>query len=208
MAELVSTIVIKVFQKSLAAAFHDLMRRRTETARQILLSQLASGDANIQDIADIDEAVAMAFEYMSAAHRGAARVNLRLMAQVMQGQIQNSPPLYADNFLRWASLLASLSREEIIAVTAYRKMWIRHELERKGQDPNAGNDKREVDVLIGPGRVFKDGAEFHRTISALIRTGLVVAASGWGSLVYEPTDLLDELLKLVDVEAALREPVR
>ena len=167
MAELVSGIATKVIEKSLTTAFHELLRRRTEAAAQILLSQLASGDANIADIADIDEAVAMVFEYISAAHRGAARANLRLMAQVLQGQIQNSPPLYADNFLRWASLLASISREEIIAVTAYREMWKRHEAEREGNLPNAGQDNHENDALIGPGKVFKNGPEFHRTISAL-----------------------------------------
>jgi hypothetical protein len=207
MMELVSAIAKEVIDGSLSAAVHALLRRRGERARGILLSELEQGGAVIQDVDDVDPLAAMTFEYMNAAQRGSARMNLKLMAQVLAGQVQ-SPPLYADKFLRWSSLIASLSREEVIALGAYRRMWTRHEDERVRQLPDACKDRREVDAVIGPTKTFGDGSEFNRTLAALARTGLVVPVAAIGGLHYEPTGLLDELISLTDFEAALREPSR
>lgn len=206
MAELASAIVKKLFDEVISFGIESLLRRRLEVAREIFLSQLESGDCLLSDVAEVDEAAAAIFEYLSAAQRGAARANLRLMAQVFSGQIK-TPPLYADEFLRWAGLIASLSREEIIALTVHTKMWKRHKREREAGHDDAGKDTREVKELIDRG-VFRDGREFARVLSALTRTGLVIARSGWGNLIYEPTDLAESFLNLVDTDAALREPRR
>jgi hypothetical protein len=207
MAELVTVVLKKLLDEGISKGIHTLLHRRLEAARQIFLSQLEAGDRLLEEVGEVDDLAACIFEYLSAAQRGAARVNLRLMAQILVGQIQ-TPPIYADNFLRWASLVASLSREEVIAISVHYRMWQRHRLERDGGKEDAGKDTKEVDEVVGHGKPFKNGDEYYRTISAMVRTGLVVPKSGWGSLIYEPSDLMDKIAGLVDIEAALREPLR
>jgi hypothetical protein len=108
----------KVLDVAWDQAKSHLMARRAGTARKILIEELERGDANPADVDDVDEAAAMVFEYANAAERGAARRNLRLLAQVLAGSIITKP-IYADEFLRWSRILADLTREEILVLGLY-----------------------------------------------------------------------------------------
>ncbi len=60
-----------------------------------------------------EEFLSMFLRYIRSAQEGAARKNLHLMADVMAGMIERDA-IYADDFLREASVLSELSGKEII----------------------------------------------------------------------------------------------
>src|SRR5687767_13911055 len=90
---------------SLAAeALARVMRRREGNAREILRTELAAGRIDIAIAMSEDEAAAILFRYIRAAQEGAARRNLRLLAQVIRGQLVLGT-LVADRFLYLADMI-------------------------------------------------------------------------------------------------------
>jgi hypothetical protein len=183
------------------------MGRRAQAARDILQEQLARAEINIADAADKDEAAAMVFEYAEAARQGSARRNLRMLAQIIAGELA-TPPIFASEYLRWSHILADLSRQEIIALAKLHQV---HQM----PDYFVGDQKQwneiEARVLLDLQQqgVVSTKIELHSILGALQRTGLVVySAGGFGGAWHLPSPRLDALLKLVDIEAALAEPDR
>ncbi|MEY4965099.1 MAG: hypothetical protein RL274_682 [Pseudomonadota bacterium] len=115
MSALIVAIVGDLFKEGVSAIFHYTIKGRVDRAKAILLKELEKGNATLFDVSDVDEVAAMTFEYLTAAQRGAARMNLRILFQVFSGVV-NAKPVYADDFLRWSSDLSTLSREEAIAL--------------------------------------------------------------------------------------------
>lgn len=58
------------------------------------------------------------YRYARAVHEGVGRVNLRLLAAVLAGQLAHGA-VYADEFYRWADVLAGLTTEEIVVLAGY-----------------------------------------------------------------------------------------
>jgi hypothetical protein len=199
--ELVTWLVGEVFDAALSETWQALLNRRAQTARKILTEELQRGNAHLVDIADRDEAAAMVFEYAEAAKRGAARRNLRLIAQVLTNQVAQSPPLYADEFLRWASLLASLSREEIILASTMLRLWS-HPMARSSVE---GTTLAVKDELVGLTKTFPKDNEYEATAFALSRTGLIIPVSGYGGTHHEPTKRLENLARMANLEGCSRE---
>lgn len=196
-----SELVPQVLKKSLGA----ILKRRAQIASEILLDELSRGNALIHEVADVDEGAAMIFEYGFAAQRGAARRNLRLLAQVFVGLLKQTPPLYADEFLRWSSVLADLSREEIVLLAVLHKCWQKNRDEKDVAIPvNAAKSE-----LVGSDKVFSNDEEFSYTAAALIRTGLVVLLPGWDGMSFPKTTAkLDKLLRIAQIEDVIAESER
>ncbi|MGI4807500.1 MAG: hypothetical protein ACRYF2_05255 [Janthinobacterium lividum] len=104
-----------------AIAAQHLLRRRVEWARDILLDELRQGEKTLSDL-EVEEVVAVLLRYARAAQEGTARLNLRLMAKVIAGQVERGV-LYADEFLRNADLIAGLKREEVILLGTIHRHW-------------------------------------------------------------------------------------
>ncbi|GAA0546811.1 hypothetical protein FHS83_000797 [Rhizomicrobium palustre] len=194
--QIASELVSKVLDLSLGA----IWEQKKKIAAEILLSELARGEAPIQEVARVDEAASMIFEYGFAAQRGAARRNLRLLAQVFAGLLKQTPPLHADEFLRWSGVLADLSREEIILLATLHKHW-----QVNRDEPNADvpfNAAKEE--LVGNCKTFSTDEEMHFTATALIRTGFLVLLPGFEA--YPKTTLkLEHLLNMARIEDVLAE---
>lgn len=211
----IADILNEIFEDGLKWPFKELLRRRAAAAKEILIAKLRYGAADVTDIADVDEVAAMVFRYARAASEGTARRNLRLMASVLTGQLTRKP-LYADEFLRWADLIASLSREEIIlAVTLSKHLslpddpaWTKTEAgtlittdmqehAKRVAAAHAAAQLAAVAELVGPGKLFEKDDEFELTASALLRTGLVVVRLGG---VFASTSRLDQLVKMINTD--------
>jgi hypothetical protein len=191
---------IKLVPKIVEKAIGLHMKRRAKMASEILLDELSRGSALIQDVADADEAVAMIFEYSFAAQRGAARRNLRLLAQVFVGLLKQTPPLYADEFLRWSSVLADLSCEEIILLATLHKHW---DANRDEQNANRPFDAAKAE-LVGKGKTFSTSEEMHSTAAALVRTGFLMLLPGFEAYP-KTTSKLDVLLSMARIDDVLAE---
>lgn len=156
---------------ALGLGLEQLRARRMETARDIAIRAIGKGAAHKLAVTDADEFVAVSHRYMRAAIEGTARLNLTLMANVMAGQLQESA-LYASDFQRYADLLATMSREEVI----YMGM-----LAAKSEEAAAtsdGEDKSqdiaiEVQKALVPSETFASIGELTTCETALQRTGLI-----------------------------------
>jgi hypothetical protein len=175
------------------------LKRRQDNAREILLDELRQGSKTL-DLDEIEEAVAISQRYNRAAMEGAARLNLRLMAQVIAGQAERGK-LVADEFLYYADIVASLRREELILIGTLYRHWV------SNSSPPLGTSREDLVLQATKSELipnsFATEDEFIATATATMRTGLVVALSAWGGLVYKPTPLLDKFAALASIEEAL-----
>ncbi|CDZ73069.1 Hypothetical protein NGAL_HAMBI2610_46990 [Neorhizobium galegae bv. orientalis] len=172
-----------------------LLRKRAETAREILIEELRQGDRFLEEVSE-DEAAAIIFRYMRAAEEGAARRNLRLLAAVIAGQAAEES-LYADEFLMWADIIASLRSDEIavLAVVHKHAEALNYTVERSGTFWGECMEtlRKEHDFEL----YRSDGAA-----ASLLRTGLIQLLGGLADMghAYLPGKRLSQLGKLIDIE--------
>lgn len=186
-----------------AAAAQGLLRRRAERARDILIEEIRQGKRSLSGL-EVDEATAVLLRYSRAAHEGAARLNLRLMAKVIAGQAECGC-LYADDFLRYADLLVGLRREEIILLGAMHRHWHAAEAQspEHGRRQQATRDRARSELVPVP---FQDDDDFYAAAEAVTRTGLLRTAEAIDDhILIQPTRLLDELYSMAPFEAAVRD---
>jgi hypothetical protein len=192
----------EVFDVALSDAVRKVLSRRADVAKQLLLEELERGTVQIEEVADKDEAAAMVFEYARAAQHGAARRNLRMLAQVLVSGLQ-APPIYADEFLRWSRILADLSREEIILAATLHSHY-------EGV-PSRVNPKAFAGAqteLVGTGLVFSTEEEMQACATSLTRTGLVVMNSVLGGDAPAPTSRLNALMAIIRIADILADGER
>ena len=185
---------------SLAGALSKLVNRRLQAAREILLQELRSGEKQLPPN-QIDEGVAIIYRYQRAAQEGAARLNLRLMAQTIAGKAHLGN-LSADEFLQDADMIASLRREEILLLAKLHSA-SRSETPSKNKPAEESVDPMKwAESQLVPS-VFRNREELEATAAAIVRTGLIKTESGYGAIHYSPTPLLDRLVARAPLEAAI-----
>lgn len=183
------------------ALLTELLKKRLERAREILLSELAAGNIQPGDAA-ADESVAIIYRYQRAAIEGAARLNLRMLAAVFAGQVQGSA-IAADEFLYYADILATLRREELVLLGTL----LRLQKEVAPDAPPRDLHMRVTGVLV-PG-TFKTIDDYSAAAAALQRTGLVAPVlpgqnfGPAGGVIFRPTSLLFKVNALAVIEGVL-----
>jgi hypothetical protein len=189
-------------------------RRRAEQARDILFEELRHANIGDAQVASEDDKIAVIVRYLRAAREGAARLNLRLLAKVIAGQIQLGH-LVADEFLQYAEALASLSRDEIVIIGTMYRLWSAHTMSASANPRTAANLWEEaVEELKCRGM----SAEVIITTAARAqRSGLIYALSAptgvlhgtefASNTVYRVSSQLLDLGTTVDFEDVLRREV-
>ncbi|TLX11758.1 hypothetical protein [Rhizobium sp. MHM7A] len=183
-------------------ALKALLQKRAQKARDILLEEIRLGNRPIT-FKSADEAAAITYRYMRAGEEGAARTNLRLLARVIVGSAEG-PGLYADDFLRWADVLAGLRREEVIVLGVMQRL--------NDQPPNPEHAENRAFLSWRECRTILSadyGMEPQVSVAyanALLRTGLVQLVSGSMEtpMVPHPTTALKDLSALLSVEGIVR----
>jgi hypothetical protein len=186
---------------TLAESVTRLIDGRRRKARDILIEELSQGRALIESVAEVDELAAIFLKYMRAAEEGTARLNLRLMAMTIRGMTHNRV-LTANRFLYYAGFLATLSREEVIAIATPHKNEKQSPDAMLSEEEARGRARARTREELVPA-VFPTERHLNSALQAATRTGLVVAASGWDMLVYETTPLMDEVASLAPFRDAL-----
>jgi hypothetical protein len=185
---------------TLVDSVHRLIDARRRQARDIVIEELSQGRALIESIEEVDELAAILLKYIRAAEEGTARLNLRLMAMTIRG-MTHKRTLTASRFLYYAGFLATLSREEVIALaTLYKNEAL--EPDRISDNEARGRARVRAREELVPA-FFPTERHLNGTLQAATRTGLVVGASGWGALVYETTPLMEEVASLASFRDAL-----
>ena len=188
------------FGSALVESVHLLIDGRRRQARDILIDELRYGQALIESIEDLDELAAVFLKYTRAAEEGTARLNLRLMAMTIRGMTHRRT-LTANLFLYYAGFIATLSREEVIAIaTLYRNE--KMDPDRASDSEARGRARVRTKEELVPA-FFPTERHLNSTLQAATRTGLVVGITGWGALVYETTPLMEEVESLAPFRDAL-----
>jgi len=188
-------------------AVHGLRQKRLEQARDVLIEQMKNGKADIYEAHEVDEFVAIAYRYMRAAQEGTARINLRLLAQIIAGQ-KATKTLKASDFLYYADLVASLRREEIILLGSFARELKNetHIVRENNLDPSRSENTTErratkaLDRLLIPS-TFSSHSELWATVSALSRTGLMlIARPSTGGPYFTLTPIFEKMNALASFE--------
>ena len=185
----------------LALVAGQLLRWRTERARDILLDELRRGERTLS-APEVDETVAVLLRYGRAAQEGTARLNLRLMAKVIAGQIQQKV-LYADEFLRHADVIAGLRREEVILLGALQRHWAAPAVQVMANDHDRMNEAKRLILAELIPVPFIDIVELAATEDAIVRTGFLAGTETFGGTIYKPTRTFQRVCALISLEAAL-----
>ncbi len=179
----------------------QLLRRRAVHARDILLDELRRGERTLS-APEVDETVAVLLRYGRAAQEGTARLNLRLMAKVIAGQVQQKV-LYADEFLRHADIIASLRREEVILLGALQRHWAAPAVQAMANDHDRMNEAKRLMLAELTPVPFIDIVELAATEDAIVRTGFLAGTEVFGGTIYKPTRTFQRVCALISLEAAL-----
>lgn len=179
-----------------------LLQRRVAAARDVLLGEIRRGTKTLE-FHDADEAAAITYRYMRAAEEGAARLNLQLLARVIVGSAEG-PGLYADEFLRWADILAGLRREEVMVLGVIQRF--------SAAEPSALPETSPLTKfwqgcwLALHNEYGMEVGEASAHAAALVRTGLVMPVTDdfFSGLAFVGTQHLAELDAILAVEGVLK----
>jgi hypothetical protein len=179
------------FQALVAA---HVKRKQTE-ATEILIEELKNGwhgEINFDDH-DIDPFIEISFRFAKAIADGAARENLRLLAQVIAGLKKGNKILEPDKFRRWCGILEQLTRDELNLIgIAYRA----RRANPSRTDPDAFSQDMRGELIA---RGYNN-AEIDALCASLVRTGLFATMSAWGGMGYIDTPWLEQLGQLANIE--------
>jgi hypothetical protein len=174
------------------------LERKQKEAAEILIEEVAKGSPEPINFAesDVNPLIEIIYRFSKAAADGAARENLRLLAQVIVG-LKRNKALQPDKFRKWANTLEQLTRDELMVIG--KAIAIKREFDTGSLQFNVPGDfwKNLRSALETSG--YQPG-EIEPLCASLSRTGLLLPASAYGGMIYMPTPWLTELATLADVE--------
>ncbi len=174
-----------------------LQKKRRE-ATNILIEELAKGSPEPPDFTEpnVEPLLGVIYRFSKAVADGAARENLKLLAQIIAG-LKKNKALDPDKFRKWANILEQLTRDELMVIG--KAVSIKRKMTAEGLPFNTNEFANRLRSELTKSRYAP--AEIDPLCASLVRTGLLLAASGYGGvLVPLPTHWLDELGTLADVE--------
>lgn len=181
-----------------AVALQQLLGKRSKEGTRIFIEEMRLGHRLPEELPE-DELASIVFRYSRAALEGTARLNLRLLAATACGHGSNED-LYAEEFLRWANLIADLRREEILLLGEI------HRIKSSGRsfDVAAGIWMEALKILEEQHNIANEDADM--IAAACLRTGLLQFRGGLRDIghAYLPTSRLQKFMLLADVEGVMR----
>jgi hypothetical protein len=175
---------------------------RHEEGRRIFRSELERLGATGEDLSNVDEFAAGAVRYTRAVRDQAAAENLRLLVQAMVG-LARREKLWASDFLQYADILATLSRDEIVVIGAIMAADEKYHAKRQPK-PNEQSIWTEATyVLTREGRPFPSSDYVTAIAVRAQRSGLILPLQLVSGQAYLLSPIGYEVRKVVDIEAAL-----
>lgn len=181
--------------------------KKLEESRDILVDEIQQGDFSRLDD---DDKVSLLYRYTQAAMNGAARINLRLLAKAINSLAQNeklASPIYANEFNRYATVLETLSDEEIQLLASmydYRTKV----LPTYSTISADGHISYNNDYVQNFAKHYKyqnkiSDAEYVSLCTSLLRTGLIYPVNYVRDTKYILSPFFDKIISLVDFQDAL-----
>ncbi|MEK7994672.1 MAG: hypothetical protein AAB403_12780 [Planctomycetota bacterium] len=185
------------------AVLNAYLKKRSDQARDILFDELKRGGLLPEQVAAHDDGIAVIHGYNRAAWEGRARVNLRLLARAITGQLLANN-LVADEFFLYAESLAGLSRDEIIFIATL----LRHSANRPDvPEDQMGEQENLAPWLKALEEMSAEGWNNDKTSAVAgrcLRSGFVILLPTFDRMAYKVSPMLTDLCKTVDFDDALR----
>lgn len=193
---------------TLQGLWNDHQEKCLSSSRDVLFDEIEQG--NIIKIED-DDKVSILHRYIQASMNGSARLNLRLMAKLINSMLKNeniSKGLYASNFNRYARILEDLSYEEVVVLAAlvkYKNEKYVPMMNSFAMHDNSHFSIKAKDYLVH-NKIYKK-AEVEGIMTALLRTGFF-QNNGTDEPLLNFTPQFDEVLNLIDFQDALNKETK
>lgn len=181
---------------TLSLVAQAFVQKKRREAADLLIEEISRGfHGQIEfDRFDIDPLLEIIYRFSKAVDDGAARENLRLLAQIIAG-LKKYKALDSDRFRKWCAILEQLTRDELLVIG--KAIVARREIANSETDVANDFCQRLFFALEQAGYSKEEVGALLTTVS---RTGLVVPQSAYDGMVYMPTPWLDELGRLADLE--------
>lgn len=158
----------------------SFFEKRKELLRSVILSEIRQGDfSRVNE----DDMIAICYRLLHDAMEGVAKNNLCLMARLICGLNKNGQ-LTANNFQKYAKILADLDENEIVFLATSIKYINQYNNEFKMYDKALDNALIEI---FGEKKEEKFAdKKYEALLVGLQRTGLIVKNSmGWSGYSYK-----------------------
>ncbi len=178
-----------------ASAIARYLLGRQGAGRGILRSELERAGATAADFRDADQFAAAAVRYMRAARDQAADENLRILARAMIG-LARRDELWASDFLKYAEILAQLSRDELIVIG-----WLMRADAKLAPPPPPGST--DLWQTLKMADLFPSEEYLAAVAARAQRSGLISPITGFDGTHYELSPIGREVRAVVDISEAL-----
>lgn len=175
---------------------------RHEEGRRVFRSELERLGATAEDLADVDEFAAGAVRYTRAVRDQAAAENLRLLVQAMVG-LARREKLWASDFLKYADILATLSRDEIIMIGAIMSADKKYHAAPQPKPKEQSIWSDALYTVSGGGRPFPNSDYATAVAVRALRSGLILPLQLMSSPAYLLSPIGYEVRTVIDIDAAL-----
>lgn len=181
------------------------LNKKMEEKRDILIEEIRNGGLGL-DNSDKDDFVTSVCRIHMAIFQGAGITNIRLLAKLLVGMEKNSIHVYADQFLRYAGMLESLSVEEIQILGIFsRKLKECLSTEELNQKWDDNVYSKLSDVSRKTHQEFTNSGlgtnqDFVAYNAAISRTGLLIPEILVNGMSFYPSPLFVKLIEIIEVD--------
>lgn len=189
-------LLTKVSTSIGSKALEEYHKNKLKILRDEVLCEIRGGDfSRVQE----EDLISISYRLYNDTIEGVAKNNLRLMCQVIRGMNEKNI-LTAQNFRKYADVLASLDEEEVYLLGKIAK----HYNKLKHTDTRFSSKSIDDAIVEILGREFvKEEPEishFESLLQGLLRTGLIMQNTGFAAegVEYEITLPLINLIKYTD----------
>jgi hypothetical protein len=182
---------------TLVSVAEGFLAKRRREAANVLIDEIQNGyhgPINFEEH-DVDPLIDIILRFSKAVADGAAKENLRLLAQIIAG-LKKNKALEADRFRRWCGVVEHLTRDELVVIgMAYRA---KKAITAAGL--NAPNDFwQRLQAALKEGGYAAN--EIPPLCASVSRTGVLVPLGALSSVAYVASPWLVELGELADLES-------
>ncbi|HUC61614.1 MAG TPA: hypothetical protein VMF53_06630 [Alphaproteobacteria bacterium] len=189
-----------------STAITEVLIANEDRAERILRGAVERWGVEAHEFEAPNQLAAAIIRYADVARHQAAAENLEVLADAMLG-LARRHVLFASDFLKFAEIVAPLSRDELLLIGA-----LMDEDAKFYATPRPPNSQgalwkivRDRLVRLPPETgTFPDLDTLNATAARATRSGLLVPLAGFGGTTYALSPIGRKLREIVDINAAIR----
>ena len=188
--------VISIFGlpgNSLSYAAQRLAERKLAEARERLLQALEKRQITVDEAIASDHDLAVVYRFFRSAEEGTVSRNIRLLAETI-GALKKDDMLTEDTFNAFLPILRDLTYEQIVVAGRFYS-YLKDANDETSDTVKSANDawKQTREELVPD--VIETKEYIDAICAQLVGLGLFVTKSGFGSINYEASPILERIIR-------------